>query len=543
MNQTGLAYWNWFGTLLGLLLLLWGCAQVTTLTGGPEDTRPPQIDSLKSTSNFQVRFQKQTIALTFDEWVVLDDVFNQVVISPPLKNGKPEVTLRRKTVRVDFPEEEELRPNATYIINFGEAIKDLTAGNIVPDLRFVFSTGDYIDSLEIRGNIVDAFTGEPVEKALMMLYDNLADTVVRTEVPFYFNKTGSNGQFRLRNLRPDTFKTFALLGNDPNYIFDQRSEKIGFVDSFIVLNDSAKIDLTIRLFEEAPRLKLNRKEKQGYGYLPLVYNSPPWEASLEIGKANLDYFRLQELDTIKLWYHWTSNEKWPIYLQQDTTFDTLMIDTTGQAAFLRNAKLRPQGLGSATTNINPLVGINLSFNYPLVTWDSSQIFLLEDTLAKRVQAQFTIDSTDRRKLNIQYEWKEETPYELRLYPGGLRDLYGLTLDTLQHAYLAHGADDYGKYIINLVEVDSSQQYVFQLLKGDRVLSEKILRDTAAFRFEYPGMPLGKDYKIRLIEDKIPNGRWDTGNYDEKRQPERLSIFTLQELRANFEAEEEVRPEF
>ncbi|MEO0775285.1 MAG: Ig-like domain-containing protein [Bacteroidota bacterium] len=543
MKRTEWTIWNGWGAALGVLLLLWSCAQTSNLSGGPEDKTPPGIDSLKSTPNFQVRFEQQPIELTFDEWVVLKDVFNQVVISPPLQNGKPEVSLRRKTVRVDFPPDEELRPNATYIINFGEAIRDLTADNIAPDLRFVFSTGDYIDSLQITGRIVDAYTNDPVEKALMMLYDNLADSVVRTEVPFYFNKTDSSGQFRLQNLRPDTFKTFALLSTDPNYLFDQTSEKIGFVDSLIVLNDSAKIDLRIRLFQQLAPLRLNRKEPRGYGYLPLVYNRPPWDATVELDRTDLRVVRLQEADTLKLWYHWMTDESWSIYTQQDTTSDTLLIDTTGRAAFMRAAKLRPQNRSVSQSNLNPFKGIKLRFNRPLNSWDTSQIYLLEDTLARRVKPQLRIDSTDQRQLHIQYQWRAETPYELNIYPGGLLDLFDRTLDTLTQTYLAKRPDDYGKFIINVVEVDSSQQYVFQLLKGEQLLSERILRDTSRFRFEYPGLDLGKDYTIRLIEDLIPNGRWDTGSYDERRQPERLSVYKLQELRANFEAEEELRPEF
>ncbi len=528
-----------------LALLGWTCATVGTLSGGPEDKQPPRIDSLRSTPNFQVRFKKQQIQLTFDEWIKLTDVFNQVVMSPPLKKGKPEVTLRKKTVRVDFPEDEELRPNATYIINFGEAVKDYTQGNIAENLRFVFSTGDYIDSLELSGSIVDAFTGEAVDAARMMLYDNLADTVVRTETPFYFSKTDKQGQFKLQNLRADTFKTFALLSSDPNYIYDQTSEKIGFLDTFIILQDSMPLNLTIRLFQENPPLKLTDKKKGGFGYQKLGYNQKPYNAVVNTDSVGQKLVQIMEEDSLKLWYNWPTDQSWNLYLQQDTILDTIRIDTTGKIAFFKTAKLRWANAAAADkiTDINPFQGISMTFNHPLSSLDSNKINLLEDTLLQRVSPQVSIDSLDPRKLSIQYPWKAEMSYQLQLLPGALTDMYGLSHDTLKVKYLAHGADDFGQYTINITELDSSMQYVLQVLKGKKTVKEQLLRASKTHQLVLEGMPLGNDYSILLIEDKWPNGRWDTGNYDKKRQPERLLRAPLQELRANFEAEEQINGKF
>ena len=151
--------------------ILFSCATPIAPDGGPKDETPPQVDSIGTTPNFQTNFQKQRIEITFDEWIKLDDVFNEVVVSPPL-NKRPQITTKGKTVRVDFDEEEVLREAATYTINFGEAVQDLTESNPAEDLRFVFSTGDFIDSLEISGTIKDVLTNEPVEGALFMLYDN-----------------------------------------------------------------------------------------------------------------------------------------------------------------------------------------------------------------------------------------------------------------------------------------------------------------------------------------------------------------------------------
>ena len=118
--------------------IIWGCANVGTLTGGDKDETPPQLDTLNSTRNFQTNFPGRSFELTFDEWLTLNDVFNQVIVSPPLE-FRPEVSLKKKTVHFEFNDDEILREDATYVINFGEAIEDFTEGNAA-EMRFVFST-------------------------------------------------------------------------------------------------------------------------------------------------------------------------------------------------------------------------------------------------------------------------------------------------------------------------------------------------------------------------------------------------------------------
>jgi len=106
-----------------LILLLYSCATPTTPTGGPRDENPPQIDTALSTPNFQTRFLKQDISLTFNEWVMLEDVFNQVIISPPLQ-FKPVIYIKKKSVIIKWDERETLRENGTYTWNFGESVKE-----------------------------------------------------------------------------------------------------------------------------------------------------------------------------------------------------------------------------------------------------------------------------------------------------------------------------------------------------------------------------------------------------------------------------------
>ncbi|MEL6922896.1 MAG: Ig-like domain-containing protein, partial [Bacteroidota bacterium] len=193
--------------MLFVSILLSDCATPGNPDGGPRDEQPPQLDSLSSTPNYQTNFTKQRLEFTFDEWVKLNNPVKEVLVSPPFIKSL-NLTIRKKTVRVEFPEDEELKENTTYTINFGDAIQDLTESNPVPDFRFVFSTGDEIDSLSINGSIKDAITGEPVPDVRVFLYYNQADSVVRTIKPYYFAKADKNGSFKIENLPAATFKAF-----------------------------------------------------------------------------------------------------------------------------------------------------------------------------------------------------------------------------------------------------------------------------------------------------------------------------------------------
>ena len=136
------------------MLLAQSCAQQAQLNGGIKDIIPPKLDSLRSTPNHQLRFVKQPITLYFKEWVKLSDISKQVVVSPPLKEA-PEVKLNGRAVVFTFAEKEVLKTNATYSIDFGDAIQDITEGNKVK-VHYTFSTGDQLDSLVVRGVVVDA---------------------------------------------------------------------------------------------------------------------------------------------------------------------------------------------------------------------------------------------------------------------------------------------------------------------------------------------------------------------------------------------------
>lgn len=517
-----------------LLMMGAGCATQIAPKGGPKDERPPALDSLKSTPNLQTNFEKKRIELSFDEWIQLNDVFNQVVVSPPL-DKRPKIVLRGRTVRFEFDEEEVLKEKTTYTINFGEAVKDLTEGNVAKDLRYVFSTGDFIDSLEVRGRVMDAFTNKASENVLVMLYDNLADSVVRKERPYYFAKTDKQGNFRIQNVKAGDFKVFALIDQNFNYLFDLENEQIAFLDDFITLNDSARIQLQLLLFEETKALQIIEEDTEQYGKVKLGFNQKPQDLQLSYQDVGQRVVYEYDKDTLNVWYHNTSDRTWGLYVQQDTSFfDTIMVKPQLRADFEKTAKL--QLIGAPASTHNPARPFEFFFNYPLLALDTSKFTIYEDSIGNRLTGTYTLDSVQQKLLKIDFPWKESKTYLLQLLPGAVEDIYGFQSDTITHSFLVNAMKTYGNMKITVEGLVAEKDYVLQLFSANDVLIEEMyLTGTASFSKDFATMPVG-EYKLSLIEDTNGNGRWDPGNYDEKRQPEKIYLKQTEKLRANWDLE-------
>ncbi|MBR9922775.1 MAG: hypothetical protein GYB31_18240 [Bacteroidetes bacterium] len=541
MNTKRIIFFLFVLFLLSGQVFTWvGCAQIVQPTGGPKDTLAPQLDSARSTINYQTNFEKQTIVLAFDEYIELRDVFNQVVISPPTEK-RPEVKrVKYKRVELTFAPEEELRENATYTINFGEAIRDYTAGNVQP-ISFVFSTGPYLDSLEVHGEIRDAETNEPVSEVLLMLYDNLADTVVRTERPFYFARTDKTGHFHISNVKADTFRVFALEDQSSDYIFNQESERIGFPDDFLILTDSTKTDISIRFFKQDPTFRMLEAKHPRYGLSKLVFNGPPDSVQINIDQEFQNYYKEIDLDTMRIWYHTDTSTSWNIYMPKDSLIDTLLVPSGERQAFLDKTKPKPISNRFPTSH-NPTKEYRMSWMQPISAVDTSLILVTTDTLGTRAFLDFRIDSLDKKTLILRHNWKEKKNYDLLFLPGAVTGFYGTPSDSLQGILRTAEKKDYGSLSLELTALDSTKAYVMELISASKVVEKELIRQASSWNRTYPSLKPGS-YEVRIIEDLIPNGRWDPGNYDQKRQPERIFIRPLESLRANWEVDASFPVEF
>jgi hypothetical protein len=254
-----------FTSLLSVIFLLQGCAKVGAPTGGLKDITPPKYVEGEP-ENRSTGFKGNEISFRFDEFIQIKDLNKELLVSPPLK-VKPDVKLKGKAVNVRL--KNELAPNTTYTLNFGNAVSDLNEGNLLPDFEFVFSTGDQIDSLSVAGKALNAFDHKPLKDQviMVMLYDNLADSAPLRQIPRYIGRANSDGLFTVNNIHPDTLRLIAVNDANGNLKYDPGAESIAFLDSFLVINANTVKPMTF--IKDTIKVKDNKKEERSGKKIPV----------------------------------------------------------------------------------------------------------------------------------------------------------------------------------------------------------------------------------------------------------------------------------
>ncbi|MDE6183504.1 MAG: Ig-like domain-containing protein, partial [Rikenellaceae bacterium] len=146
------------------------------------------------------------------------------------------MSIKGRSVHINFTDDIRLEPNTTYKIDFGKAIADNNEGNILYGFSYVFSTGDHIDSLAMSGQVVDAFSGDSLFNATMLFFDAAADTVAYdstlfTGKPLSTARTDNMGVFLATNLQPMRYRLYAIAAENGNGRYEPGTDKVAFIDS------------------------------------------------------------------------------------------------------------------------------------------------------------------------------------------------------------------------------------------------------------------------------------------------------------------------
>jgi hypothetical protein len=171
-------------TGLFIVTLFPRCAKVVSPTGGPKDTIAPIMVNSQPKLN-ATNFKGNEIFFEFNEYIQLKDFQQKLIVSPPL-NQSPFVKTKGKKIILETTD--TLKENTTYTVYLGDAISDINEGNPINSFEFAFSTGDMIDTLTLKGSVVNSFTQKPVEGALLMLYDSFSDSLPYKELPKHIAK-------------------------------------------------------------------------------------------------------------------------------------------------------------------------------------------------------------------------------------------------------------------------------------------------------------------------------------------------------------------
>ena len=539
--------------LLSLIFLLFSsCAEQRPLTGGPKDTQPPRLDSSRySTPNLQTNFKEKEIILTFNEWVVLNDPANQMLISPPLQN-KPEVKIKNKSVVLKF--KEELQPNTTYSVQFGEAVKDYTENNPAQNLRFVFSTGPILDSLNLFGQVTDAIAGTPVDKVWVMIYAGTDDSLPYKERPLYISKTDAQGGFRFENIREGNFKIFALIDNNNNYKYDQAAEQIAFLPEPLFLSDSTQGILKLRLFKEEEPVKILSAKVVDRNRLKLQFNQSIYDKIIlqPLLPGNLLTVTESGRDSLLYWFNGAPADNWKLRLEIPALAFVDTIDVKGGEEGKLPEKalvvsVQEAGSGAAKTKakpdenfyLHPKKGGEMDYSRPIKSVDFDKIQVLDSTTV--VKSATKIDSTHPRRLIFQPATAlNSSVSEIRILPGAITDIWGETnTDTLKRTYKVLKDKDLGNLKVKITNADSSMNYIVRLLdEKDLPIIEFYFTNSTIWEKAFPFLE-PKRYTIEVVHDNDANKRYTAGNYLQKRQPETQTRSKPISLRADWDNEMEI----
>ena len=554
------------------------CAKISAPSGGPKDTDPPVI--LKSQpENGTVMFTEKSFTVTFDEYVVLDKITDKFMVSPPLET-KPEVKLKGKDLVVSW--DEELADSTTYTFYFQDAIRDNNENNPIPNYQYVFSTGPVLDSLTVTGDVFNAYDLEAAADMQVMMYSNLSDTAPRTLLPAYISRPDPSGGFVISNVKPGSYRLYAVKDLNGNKKYDLEAETFAFCDSVLVITpeeysvndidsisykpataaESAKADIytygrhRIYAFLVDPSkqyLKFTERKSAGSLSFGLALPSDTGEFSVTLADVPAEAWFMEnntKRDTFRLWitadsvYNRSVIEALVTYPFTDTTGVNISRTDTVSLRFQKPAVTRgtPRRAGlTLRTNLSsrirpgtlPWFAGMAPLNYP----DTSKITLTRvvDSVAVNVPFTFIRDSLDFRIYRLNTRLLPGVSYLLSCSDSAFSDIYHSYSDSTGYRISVATREDYGNVTASLTGYEGG--VIVQLLADrEKVVREVFVKSPGKAVFEL--LDKGR-YRMKVIYDYDGNRGWTTGSYSPLVSPEPVTYYNGElDVKINWELEQD-----
>ena len=557
------------------------CANTSTPPeGGPKDTIPPVLVEVLPAYNatgHPTDVRHSSVSFEFDEYVVLNNPNSYLFLSPP-QAKPPTAKIKGKKVVVSF--EEPLDSNRTYSLSLGEAIKDNNEGNPFPPYTHSFSTGDYVDSLFVSGNIVEASTMLPMANVTVLFHTDPSDSAIFKVRPRAAAKSDLWGYFTVRNLPADTlYRVFAIEDLNNNSLYDPDQERVAFLDTLVMPTTVMRADLpelaltlmtdtatclarpaqlSLSMFKEVSQRQILRsRERVSRRQMYLKFAAPyPIIDSLIIDGIPDDklikeynYYR----DSLVIWI----NDQGPV---QDTlqlrltyhrTDDSLgiLVPVTDTFRMARpKGKMVENRWGEMVEEADTLAayevdaspekvdqdGIVILFESPMIRTPFDSVTLVSKNTREQIApVPFTVerDTANIRKYVLRLKEKLVNGYEytLRIPDSLFMDIDGIYCDSLVKTFSLPQDENLSSLTIEASNVH--EKYMVELVDENR---SKVFRtysiDSAAVML-FPYLKAGR-YSVRITEDKNGNGQIDTGSLLDRKQPEKVMMFRFNDVMGN-----------
>jgi uncharacterized protein (DUF2141 family) len=502
------------------------CAQVRSVSGGEKDVTPPLV-LIANPPFLSTNISPKKIVFTFDEYVQLNNIQQELVVSPPMSKA-PTVKVKGKNVELTF--QEELLPNKTYQINFGDGVADVNENNKAQDLIYVFSTGSTIDSLSCNGSVQLNETDTPGKSLKVLLFASDSAIFQRKSLPLYFAKSKDDGSFKLSYLAEGNYYLYALDDVNGNYRWDD-GEGIAFQKSLIRISQTDTSSLLLEA--SVPRTsKPTVKEylTDSIGHMKLVID--PFYHDLEITSlSGKKIKRFSEEDTIHVWVNEPITQgqedlriQWKEFID-----DTITLRIEEEAL-----KQRPRLFQKSNNKISTSDSFEISSIQLIQLTDKNLIQLRCDSILLSSEIQLN-DSLNL--LRISAKFSPGSKYEISLLPGAIRTPNGITNDTTKFEFTCYKKEELGLLNLTFLNMPDSVPCIFSLYNKSNELAFR-RENCKNGSIEILGLPAG-EYHAEILRDDNGNGLFDPADVMSKIFPERIYTYSGKiSIRANWEVKAE-----
>ena len=564
-------------SVLVLAFFIAGCAnRGIGPQGGPKDTTPPKPRSSEPEMG-ALNFKGKRIEVTFDEYLQLDNIAQNLLMSPP-QQTPPDVKVRGKKLLIQL--QDTLRDSTTYTLNFGDAVCDYREKVPLHNYSFYFSTGPTIDTLEYTGRVYEAATLNPMQGIFVGVHETMEDSAFTSTTFLRVARTDSAGFFRISNMHAGTYRLYAVEEVSRDYRLSP-GEALAFADEPIepvllpvrmtdtLTTDSLKMDslpepevkgATLMLFrEEQQRLYLQRTIRDQQHRIQIYFSSTPDSLpDLRPLSDSLNYFMSYspKRDTVTVWL----TDSFSIaqdslffearYRRTDSLYrlewytDTLraiwrapkLNARAKEAEERKNRNRRLELKTNARNGFELYDTLRLQCTTPIASIEPNSIHLFEkvDTVLKPMP--FTLAPHDTLPMQLIFlaDFKPEGKYELHIDSAAIHDIYGITHIKGSYPLQVKSLSDYSTLRVKLNPYLPKAR--IQVLNNKDLVLRELPADPEGAFFEY----LKPDaYYMRLYLDENGDGKWTTGSWSEKRQPEPIYYFPEKiQTKSNWDFEEE-----
>lgn len=528
------------------VLFALSCAKQTSPTGGPKDTIPPKLVNTIP-PNEAINFKGRHIELEFTEMVAANNPKEQLIITPSM--GKDfEVKARKNSIIVSF--EKDFEDSTTYTFNFRDAVQDITEKNPARNLQLAISTGSYIDSLSIEGNIYDLIKGKEVSEATVAIHPRNDTFSILKHPATYFTKTDKKGNFKIDHLRPDVYYIYAIDDKNRNLTADSRTEAYGFLkDSINLIQDTSRLSIGLIRLDARPLKLTSARPYNTYFNIRSTKNLKSFTLNAS-DKTLLLYSFGEDQANIKLYNTFSDRDSLAVNLHAEdsigNTLDTLLYakitnrEVTPEKfdiAFKSTTLLADKGLFTTViTFTKPITEINFDSLYFQVDSATHIPFVKEDLAWEQMHNTLTINKTFDKKLfakpedestDLPQKPKKPEPAKkgnhnkaniLYMGKGSFISVDGDTSKSTSQSTNPLRTEDLSMIIFQIKT--SQKNFIVQLLdKNLNVLRQMVNKHKGQFEDLDAG-----DYIMRVVIDTNGNNTWDPGNYLKRQEPERIFYY-------------------